>query len=129
MLGCLAEAGLLEAAQFRAPGCTSESARGAAQLSAADASEAAGAEAAAAQAGEQAAAQAGALLGCWLEAALAAYNARFHLASNRIYSGLTMAEEGEWCGPYDFVQLADPQLGMLHMDRSWAEARHLSAPP
>ena len=121
MLGCLAEAGLLEAAQFRAPGCTSESARGAAQLSAADASEAAGAEAAAAQAG--------ALLGCWLEAALAAYNARFHLASNRIYSGLTMAEEGEWCGPYDFVQLADPQLGMLHMDRSWAEARHLSAPP
>ena len=126
MLGCLAEAGLLEAAQFRAPGCTSESARGAAQLSAADASEAAGAEAAGAEA---AAAQAGALLGCWLEAAPAAYNARFHLASNRIYSGLTPAEEGEWCGPYDFVQLADPQLGMLHMDRSWAEARHLSAPP
>ena len=122
MLGGLAEAGLLEAAQFRARGCTSESARGAVQLSAADASEAAEPMAAAAQ---QAGAQAGAL-GSWLEAALAAYNARFRLASNRIYSGLTPAEEGEWCGAYDFVQLADPQLGMLHMDRSWAEARRLT---
>ena len=176
----MAEAGLLEAAQFRARGCTSQSARcakgvvgGTAQLPAAEASEAAATAAAAAElasapsspaaartsspatarlrrfaeatapnasasasatATASAAASATATasaaaagpeaaeaLGSWLDAALAAYNARFQLASNRSYSGLTPAEEGEWCGAYDFVQLADPQLGMLHMDRSWAE--------
>lgn len=29
--------------------------------------------------------------------------------------------EGEWSGAYDFVQLADPQLGMLHGDADWTE--------
>ena len=71
--------------------------------------------------------QAEALRG-WLEAALAAYNGRFKLAHNRGYSGLAREAEGAWAGEYDFVQLADPQLGMLHMDRSWAEARHGTAP-
>ena len=57
----------------------------------------------------------------WLAAALAAYNGRFKLALNRGYNGLGREAEGTWAGEYDFVQLADPQLGMLHMDKSWAE--------
>ena len=57
----------------------------------------------------------------WLAAALAAYNGRFKLALNRGYNGLGREAEGAWAGEYDFVQLADPQLGMLHMDKSWAE--------
>ena len=40
---------------------------------------------------------------------------------NRTIAGLGPAEEGAWRGSYYFVQLADPQLGMLHRDASWRE--------
>ena len=56
-----------------------------------------------------------------LEQSLEAFNSRFTFAQDRGYEGLTESEEGEWDGPYDFVQLADPQIGMFQMDRDWAE--------
>jgi 3',5'-cyclic AMP phosphodiesterase CpdA len=34
---------------------------------------------------------------------------------------MTLADEGGWRGPVDFIQLADPQLGMLHQDVRWEE--------
>ena len=40
---------------------------------------------------------------------------------NHTINGLGPAEEGAWRGSYYFVQLADPQLGMLHRDASWRE--------
>ena len=40
---------------------------------------------------------------------------------NHTIAGLGPAEEGAWRGSYYFVQLADPQLGMLHRDASWRE--------
>ena len=40
---------------------------------------------------------------------------------NHTIAGLGPAEEGAWRGSYYFVQLADPQLGMLHRDASWQE--------
>ena len=40
---------------------------------------------------------------------------------NHTIAGLGPAEEGAWRGSYFFVQLADPQLGMLHRDASWRE--------
>jgi len=57
----------------------------------------------------------------WLRAAEAAYNDRFLMAVERHYRGLTVKEEGRWKGEYYFVQLADPQVGMLHYDREWNE--------
>ena len=42
-------------------------------------------------------------------------------ARNHTINGLGLAEEGAWRGSYYFVQLADPQLGMLHRDASWRE--------
>ena len=57
----------------------------------------------------------------WLEQSLEAFDARFNMAHDRVYVGLTRDLEGEWSGPYDFVQLADPQLGMLHWDKEWSE--------
>lgn len=48
-------------------------------------------------------------------------NNRFRMAQRRTYEGFTQEEEGEWDGDYDFVQLADPQFGMLHFDKSWKE--------
>lgn len=47
----------------------------------------------------------------WLERALAVFDGRFLLARNRQYVGLTHAEEATWSGSYDFIQLADPQVG------------------
>ena len=46
---------------------------------------------------------------------------RFRVARDRGYAGFGAAEEGAWRGSYYFVQLADPQLGMLLRDRSWSE--------
>ena len=40
---------------------------------------------------------------------------------NHTIAGLGPAEEGAWRGSFHFVQLADPQLGMLHRDASWHE--------
>ena len=62
-----------------------------------------------------------AALRAWLTASLTAFNGRFLLAQNRVFKGLEYESEGEWRGGYDFVQLADPQLGMLHWDRDWTE--------
>jgi len=60
-------------------------------------------------------------LKAWLERALAVFDGRFLLARDRQYVGLTHAEEANWTGSYDFIQLADPQLGMLHWDAQWTE--------
>lgn len=57
----------------------------------------------------------------WLEDAKLAYDKPFIAAADRTYSGFTYAEEGEWRGSYDFLQIADPQLGMLDWDKSWTE--------
>jgi len=40
-------------------------------------------------------------------------------ASGGAYPGLTQAAEGGWRGPFFFVYMADPQLGMMEDDRSW----------
>ena len=60
----------------------------------------------------------------FLEDAMRLFNSRFHLAHGRQLAGHTKAEEGSWAEDadgYDFMQLADPQLGMLHLGQSWAE--------
>jgi len=58
----------------------------------------------------------------YLEEELTEFNLRFHLARNRQLKGHTKAEQGDWDGAgYHFIQLADPQLGMLHLGQSWAE--------
>jgi hypothetical protein len=49
-------------------------------------------------------------LKAWLERALAVFDGRFLLARDRQYVGLTHAEEANWTGSYDFIQLADPQV-------------------
>ena len=55
----------------------------------------------------------------FLEDSLQAYNNRFRLARNRTVEGLTRAEQCDWAGPFDFVQIADPQIGMFKMDSDW----------
>lgn len=57
----------------------------------------------------------------YLASTLQAYNNRFQLARNRTVSGFTHADEATWQGEYDFVQLADPQIGMFKYDADWAE--------
>uniref|UniRef100_A0A7S0LGX2 Calcineurin-like phosphoesterase domain-containing protein n=1 Tax=Coccolithus braarudii TaxID=221442 RepID=A0A7S0LGX2_9EUKA len=57
----------------------------------------------------------------WLQEGLAAFNSRFRQAHDNVFTGLGPSEESVWCGDYFFIQLADPQIGMLHMDKSWAE--------
>ena len=57
----------------------------------------------------------------YLDESLKVFDGRFLLARNRVVCGLSRAEEGEWTGDYDFIQLADPQLGMLHWDHDWTE--------
>ena len=52
-------------------------------------------------------------LTAWLEAALAAFNSRFHLASERVFRGLGRAEHGEWAGGYGFEQRADHNLTFI----------------
>ena len=43
-------------------------------------------------------------------------------ARGRQVAGLVAdGPQGEWAGGYTFMQLADPQLGMQHRDRSWGE--------
>eukprot|EP00747_Dinoflagellata_sp_TGD_P168254 gnl/TRDRNA2_/TRDRNA2_194200_c0_seq1.p1 gnl/TRDRNA2_/TRDRNA2_194200_c0~~gnl/TRDRNA2_/TRDRNA2_194200_c0_seq1.p1 ORF type:complete len:389 (-),score=80.93 gnl/TRDRNA2_/TRDRNA2_194200_c0_seq1:15-1181(-) len=46
---------------------------------------------------------------------------RFKGAVDRSFSGLNEAAEGTWQGPFSFVQLADPQIGMFHGNASWEE--------
>lgn len=60
-------------------------------------------------------------LHAWLEESLVVFDNKFLLARERGFEGLNFEAEGKWSGPYDFVQLADPQLGMLHFDRDWTE--------
>ena len=36
-----------------------------------------------------------------------------------ILSSWTQSKEGLWSGSYEFVQITDPQLGMLHGDEDW----------
>ena len=55
------------------------------------------------------------------EASIVDYGDRFLRASNRGFRGLDFAREGQWRGDFAFVQLADPQLGMLHWNKSWEE--------
>lgn len=59
----------------------------------------------------------------WLEESREAFDFRFRKAHHRCFDGLSFAEEGDWQGSFSFVQIADPQLGMLHGDRSWEEER------
>lgn len=64
-----------------------------------------------------------AALEAWLDQTREAFDFRFRKAHHRSFDGLTVAEEGEWRGGLSFVQLADPQLGMLHGDKSWEEEK------
>uniref|UniRef100_A0A8C4SZ45 Calcineurin-like phosphoesterase domain containing 1 n=1 Tax=Erpetoichthys calabaricus TaxID=27687 RepID=A0A8C4SZ45_ERPCA len=41
----------------------------------------------------------------------------FHRATGRSFKGFSAEEEGEWKGPFYFVQAADPQLGLM---KAWA---------
>ncbi|XP_039632331.1 serine/threonine-protein phosphatase CPPED1 [Polypterus senegalus] len=41
----------------------------------------------------------------------------FHRAAGRSFKGFSAEEEGEWKGPFYFVQAADPQLGLM---KAWA---------
>lgn len=59
----------------------------------------------------------------WLKAAFMAFNGCFLRAQGRVFAGLTSDKEAQWSGDYDFIQLADPQLGMLHSDDGWREER------
>jgi len=60
-------------------------------------------------------------LTAWLTETFSAYQSPFMAASSRVYKGFGPTEEGEWCNCYDFMQIADPQLGMLHWNKSWSE--------
>jgi len=57
----------------------------------------------------------------FLQDSLECYNDRFRHAKQRTFAGLTREEEHAWCGAYDFVQLADPQLGMFACDAEWSQ--------
>lgn len=57
----------------------------------------------------------------WLVATLDVFDRRFLMAQDRIHQQLRREDEGIWKGTYDFVQLADPQFGMLHRDQGWLE--------
>jgi hypothetical protein len=50
--------------------------------------------------------------------------------ANRVYPGLSAEKEGKWTGPFFFIQLADPQFGMMDpaQERKNAEAavRHIN---
>ena len=46
---------------------------------------------------------------------------RFRRARNRGFDGFTFEKEGTWRNDFQFIQLADPQLGMLNGDKSWEE--------
>ncbi|XP_006637387.2 serine/threonine-protein phosphatase CPPED1 isoform X1 [Lepisosteus oculatus] len=41
----------------------------------------------------------------------------FLRAKNRTYAGFTQEEQGEWKGPFCFIQAADPQLGLM---KAWS---------
>lgn len=60
-------------------------------------------------------------LQAWLAESYDAFDFRFRRARGRAFEGLSEANEASWRGEYSFVQLADPQLGMLHGDQSWEE--------
>eukprot|EP00316_Scyphosphaera_apsteinii_P012134 CAMPEP_0119305612 /NCGR_PEP_ID=MMETSP1333-20130426/6572_1 /TAXON_ID=418940 /ORGANISM="Scyphosphaera apsteinii, Strain RCC1455" /LENGTH=418 /DNA_ID=CAMNT_0007308751 /DNA_START=157 /DNA_END=1413 /DNA_ORIENTATION=- len=64
-----------------------------------------------------------------LEAQQCPHDPRFQLAANRRFDGLQYEEEQRW-RDFDFIQLADPQLGMFRKcsgsscEKSWAEELH-----
>ena len=65
---------------------------------------------------------AAALLWFCLHAVVRAPTAGRWYARGRQVAGLAAdGPQGEWAGGYTFMQLADPQLGMQHRDKSWAE--------
>lgn len=49
---------------------------------------------------------------------------RYTLASSHSFAGLGRDAEGKWEGDYFFVQIADPQLGMLHDPEYGGDASH-----
>mmetsp|Transcript_1857 Transcript_1857/g.5468 ORF Transcript_1857/g.5468 Transcript_1857/m.5468 type:complete len:384 (-) Transcript_1857:390-1541(-) len=51
--------------------------------------------------------------------------ARFLRAQDRRFEGFGYAENSTWTKDFSFVQLADPQLGMLRMDKSWEEEQDM----
>ena len=54
-------------------------------------------------------------------AQLSSAQLRVRNARGRTLAGVNGASNARWVGPYCFVALADPQLGMLHGDKSWDE--------
>lgn len=50
---------------------------------------------------------------------------RFLHASEHKFTGLTHEEEGEWKGPFFFIQMADCQLGMFENNRAWDKEIYL----
>jgi len=61
------------------------------------------------------------LLTSWLHETLEAYDSPFVKARGRVHQDFASKSEECWLGEYDFIQLADPQLGMLHWDKEWDE--------
>lgn len=49
----------------------------------------------------------------------------FPRARRGAYPGLSQKREGKWRGPFCFVQVADPQFGMLESDASWERETEL----
>lgn len=46
-------------------------------------------------------------------------------AHDHVYPGLDREHEGQWKGPFFFIQLADTQFGMFNMDQSWERETEL----
>jgi len=44
---------------------------------------------------------------------------KFHRAENHAYRGFTHEKQGDWTGPFFFIQMADCQLGMIEKNISW----------
>jgi serine/threonine-protein phosphatase CPPED1 len=49
----------------------------------------------------------------------------FITARDGVYPGLTREREGQWRGPFFFIQLADTQFGMFNADQSWEQETDL----
>lgn len=52
---------------------------------------------------------------------------RFLRATNRGFRGLEEATEGEWRGPYNFVQMADTQLGLMKQMKGMQWMRYVNS--
>lgn len=51
---------------------------------------------------------------------------RFTQAQNREFPGLTQDQEGRWDGPYFFIQMADPQLGLFTGNKGFEKETELA---